>query len=144
MVLVLFYEVVARYVFTRPTIWAHETSTMLSVVLITMGWAYVQRYNKHIRIDLIYSRHSPRGKAITDVIFTSILLFPFFIAVINSAAKGVADSLLTHEVGIMSFWHPPMFPIRIFFLLGVSLFTLQSIASYIRDWYLIIRRKPLD
>ena len=76
LVLVLVYEVIARYVFNAPTIWAHETAVMLGGTVVALGWAYTHRHHGHVRVDVIYTHLSPRGKAFTDVLCAFFLLFP--------------------------------------------------------------------
>ena len=76
LVLIVSYEVMARYVFGAPTRWSYETDMMLSGTVYALAWAYALRHKAHVRIDLFYSRLSPRGKAIIDVIGALIAFFP--------------------------------------------------------------------
>ena len=66
MIAILLYEVVMRYVFDRPTVWAHETSGMLYTVYFLLGGAYTLRWGGHIQIEFLYVRLSPRKRAILD------------------------------------------------------------------------------
>ena len=52
----LTYEVVARYFFVRPTVWAAELSQLCLIwgTLLAMGWAI--RWRKHITIVALTSR----------------------------------------------------------------------------------------
>ena len=143
LVMVLVCEVTARYAFIAPTIWAHETSCMLGICIATLGWAYTHRHHGHVRVDVFYTHLSPRGKAITDVLCASLLLFPLLIVLICSAALWMWDSWSRGEVLIESFWYPPAGPIRTAVFLGLCLFALQGVAQFIRDLYLLIRNKPL-
>ena len=75
-VLVLVYEVTARYVFNAPTIWVLDTAMMIGSAIAIMGWVYTHSYHGHIRIDILYMRWSTRKRAVIDVICTSLLFFP--------------------------------------------------------------------
>ncbi len=66
--LVLTFEVVARYFFERPTIWAFDMAIFMFGYLGLLAGAYVMKEKEHITVDLIYGRFSPRGKAVLDVI----------------------------------------------------------------------------
>jgi len=143
LVLVLCYEVTARYVFTAPTIWAHETSCMLGGTIVALGWAYTHRHHGHVRVDVFYARMSPKGKAITDVLCAFFLLFPLLAILIYTAADFMWIAWLKSEVLIESYWYPPAGPIRTGMFLGLCLFALQGIAQFIRDLYLLIRNKSL-
>ena len=142
-VIVLVYESVARFVFNAPTIWAYETASMLGVAFIVLGLAYTHRHHAHIRIDVLYSRVSPRGKVIIDLICTLLLFFPLMILITRAAAQWALDALTMHEKMLMSFWMPPASPIRVTVFLGLALFTIQGVAEFIRDIYFLIKAKPL-
>jgi len=76
LVLVLCYEVTMRYVFDAPTNWVMETAMMLGGTIAALGWAYTHRHHGHVRVDVIYTHLSPRGKAIIDVVCSLVFLFP--------------------------------------------------------------------
>ena len=143
LVLVLVFEVIMRYAFTAPTIWAHQTSVMLGSTFAGLGWAYVHRHHGHVRIDVFYARLSPRGKAIVDVLCTFFLLFPLLLVLIFLATKFMWTAWVEHEVLIESYWYPPSGPIRTITVLALCLFLLQGVAQFIRDLYFVIRNKPL-
>lgn len=143
LVLVLFYEVIARYVFVAPTIWAHDTARMLGGTIVAMGLAYTHLHHGHVRIDLLYRRLSPRRKALLDVLCAFFLLFPVTIIFAYAGGNAMWDSWVEDEVLIGSFWFPPAGPVRTVVFLGFCLFVLQGVAQFIRDLYMLIRNKPL-
>jgi len=52
-VLLMVYEVVARYGFHSPTIWAHEASVALASLAFVMGGAYCMAEGTHMRIGFL-------------------------------------------------------------------------------------------
>ena len=52
-VLVMVWEVVARYAFGAPTIWAHEVSVGLAAIGFVAGGAFCMAEGTHMRIDLL-------------------------------------------------------------------------------------------
>lgn len=62
----LTYEVLARYFFTKPTIWAAELSQLCLIwgSLIAMAWALGAR--RHIAVDAVVSHLSPTVRRWTD------------------------------------------------------------------------------
>lgn len=52
--LILIQEVVLRYVFNAPTIWAHETTIFLTGMAFVFGGLYCAARDRHIRVVLIY------------------------------------------------------------------------------------------
>jgi len=139
LVLVLSFEVVMRYVFDRPTIWAHEMSMMLGVFIVTIGWAWVHLNHGHVRVDVFYTRLSPRGKAITDIVAFLIFFLPLLAVLIAAAGRMAWDAYVFDEVLMTSFWYPPALPIRIVVLVGLVLFLVQGIAEFARDVYVVVK-----
>jgi TRAP-type mannitol/chloroaromatic compound transport system permease small subunit len=64
----ILYEVVARGVFNRPTIWANETSIYLSAAAYLLGGGYGLLRLGHVRIDLVYGVLSPGPRRVADIV----------------------------------------------------------------------------
>jgi TRAP-type C4-dicarboxylate transport system permease small subunit len=60
-------DVVARYVFNSPTMWADEMASYLLIAIVFLGLAYNLRTDGHIRIDVITTHMPPRLRLIFDV-----------------------------------------------------------------------------
>ena len=144
LVLVGAYDAIMRYVFSAATIWAYETSIMMGAVLYALAFAYDHSHNFHIRIDIFYLRLSPRGRAILDVVCFAIFFLPLMTLLSKNAVEWAYRGWAISEVMVESYWYPPASPVRTAVALGICLFTLQGLAIFIRDLYLVIRGKPLD
>src|SRR5699024_2592815 len=68
MIGVLMIEIVARYFLNAPTIWAHETSTMLYGGFCILAGCYTLRHRGHVRSEVIWDLLPDRGKALCDTI----------------------------------------------------------------------------
>jgi len=143
LVVVFVYEVIMRYIFNAPTIWAYETSVMLGGTIYVLGWAFVHRHHAHVRVDVFYARLSPRGKAAIDVTCALLFLFPLLIILLDVSASFTWHAWIKHERLIETYWMPPAAPFRTVVMIGLSLFALQSVAQFIRDLSLLIRNKTL-
>jgi hypothetical protein len=77
MVLSLVYEVVARYVFDAPTLWAYDMTFMLYGSFFMLGSAYTLQCQGHIRTDSLYAGWSPRTQGIVDAICYVVMFMPF-------------------------------------------------------------------
>ena len=71
------YEVVARYVFNAPTIWAYEIGYLMTGSGFLLGMAYALSRDAHIRIDVFSVNMTQRTKAIIDIVCYVGLLLPF-------------------------------------------------------------------
>ena len=138
------FDVMMRYVFNAPTVWAYETMIMLGGATYAFGWAYDHLHKAHIRVDVLYAHLSPRRKALTDVICTAVFFFPLIAILIKTSLWWARRAWSLGEVMIESYWYPPAAPFRTAIAVGICLFALQGAAQFIRDLYFVIRRKALD
>lgn len=142
--LVLCYEVVLRHGFGAPTIWAFTVSRILGCTIVVLGAAYTLLHNRHVRVDVFYSRLSPKAKAIVDMICALIFFFPLMYVLIRTSADYMLFSLSMGQVIKWTPWYPPVAPLRAVILVGFCLLTLQGVAQFIRDLNLVIRNKTYD
>jgi TRAP-type mannitol/chloroaromatic compound transport system permease small subunit len=132
MISVLMLEIIARYFLNSPTIWAHETSTMLYGAFCMLAGAYTLRHRGHVRSEVIYGLMGPRGKAFCDtIIFTLglVVLGVFF----KMSVEFAADSWAVREYSNKSIWQPAIYPIKTVIPLAVGLLILQNIAELLRS-----------
>jgi C4-dicarboxylate transporter DctQ subunit len=60
-------DVVARYAFNSPTMWADEMASYLLIAIVFLGLAHNLRSDGHIRIDVITNLLSPRARLLLEV-----------------------------------------------------------------------------
>jgi TRAP-type mannitol/chloroaromatic compound transport system permease small subunit len=92
-----------------------------------------------VRIDVLYGRLSKRGQAALDVIMNILLMFPLMGALTYAAGSWMVRSWVEGERWFWSIWYPPLGPVRTMVFLGLVLFTLQVLAVFVRDVYLLVR-----
>ena len=135
-----YYEVLARYLFNSPTNWVHESMFLMfgMFYLISGGYAYMT--DSHVRVDIFYSRMSPRGKALTDIltsvfffIFAGTLLVTGWIFMMDSIGSGVAG-----EVSITE-WAIQYWPVKITIVIGAVLLLVQGLAKLAGDVAVLAR-----
>ncbi|MGB1922754.1 MAG: TRAP transporter small permease subunit, partial [Alcanivorax sp.] len=68
--------VVLRYGFGIGNIALQESLTYLHGSLFMLGIAYTLAEDEHVRVDVLYQRFSPRGRAWVNVLGTLFLLLP--------------------------------------------------------------------
>lgn len=142
MVAILCYEVLLRYVFDAPTIWAHETTKQLFGVYAVLLGAYCLRYGHHVRIDVIYGATPKRTQAIFDSI-TTLFIFLFLALMLWRGALSAADSFKIGEVPHVIPFKPPLWPLRASIPLAAALAFLQALANWIRSLTMAFTGKEL-
>jgi len=137
----IFYEIIARYVFTKPTIWASELMIYFCAILYVLGAAWTMQVGRHVKIDMVYGRLSARGQRILDLI-----TFPFFtlylVMLLWVGFQFAAESIAIRETSGTP-WDPPIYPIKSIFVIGCVMLLLQGSAKFIRDIYFVKNGKDL-
>ncbi len=132
------FEVVARYLLNRPTIWVHETSAMLMGAYIIFGGAYTLYTGGHVNMDVAYGHLLPKNKALIDVItFWLFLLFCGALLWMGGDSAWRALRSLEHSGSI---WNPPIYPFKLILPVGVFLLLLQGLAKFVRDAITLVRK----
>lgn len=130
-VLVLFFEVIMRYVFNMPTMWVHETSNYFFGALFVLGGAYTLLHKAHVNVEILHVRFPIRVRAAVDILTAGVFFFLFGIIFwfgIQLAAISLTNLEISHTV-----WGPPVYPIKIMVPIGTLFILLQGLAKLIRD-----------
>ncbi len=86
--LIIAYEVVARYGFNAPTIWAHDTTTALCAVGFLISGVYTLQRRQHIRITFVTDKLPASARRWLDVINGVIIVA--FLALLTFEGVGQA------------------------------------------------------
>lgn len=131
MFLLLLLEVVARYVFSAPTVWATELTQMLFGAYIMLSGGYLLVHRRHVTVDIFYARFSPRRKAAVDII-TSVLFFLFMLVLLKEG-WAMAEEAVSRMETSHSAWNPPIWPLKLTIPIGTVLLLLQGIVKLVQD-----------
>jgi TRAP-type C4-dicarboxylate transport system permease small subunit len=124
------YEVVARYVFNAPTIWAEEMSRFFQVWAVYLGAAYVLRYKHLIRITLLTDRIGPSGRRIAEA-FSLIIIGTFCVVAIAWGIEIVAESVRLNRT-TSTMLDVPQWMTELAIPVGCGLLLLQCVAQLVR------------
>ena len=138
-VFVYYYEVLARFVFNSPTNWVHESMFLMFGMQYMISGAYAYREDQHVRVDVIYSKFSPRGKAIADII-TSVFFFIFTLTMAWTGWRFAADAVGNRETSFTE-WGIQYWPVKLTLPLGAALIALQGVSKLIKDIAIVTRTK---
>lgn len=127
---VLLWSIIAKAM-GRPPLWTQEMAQFTMVAYFVLGGAYSLQLGANVRMDLLYSRWSPRQRAAADVI--TVFAMIFFLGVILWG--GIESTVYALDISerSRSVWRPYLAPIKIVICIGVFLMILQSVAFLIRD-----------
>jgi C4-dicarboxylate transporter DctQ subunit len=126
-------DVVARYVFNRPTMWADEMASYLLIAIVFLGLAHNLRTDGHIRIDVVTNLLSLRSRAMLEafayavgLVFACVLVLGTWTRFENFWTRGtMSDSPLMTPLWIA------MVPV----VLGSIVFGLAMIIGFINSFH---------
>lgn len=119
-------------VFFHPSNWTVEMAQFVMVAYFALGGAYTLKEGDHVRMDLLYSGFTMRGKVRTDL-FTSVVLIGFLVIM---QIGGVSSLIYAIGYGEKSFssWAPLMWPIKVVLNIGIFFTLLQAVSIFFKDW----------
>lgn len=133
-VLIMFYEVVRRYIFEKPTLWVNEMSLWIGGIIYLLAGLYVMQQRGHIRMFILYDIVPRPVQKVFDIIST--LLICLFAAAIVWGGYNEAVTKFFRWETFGTAWDPPIpATIKPLILITVVLIGLQSISNLIRDWH---------
>lgn len=127
----LSFEVIARYVFNSPTIWAMDMSLQFLCALGALGGAYALLFNQHVRVDVFWGSWSVKTRAIVDL-FTSVLFFIFMCFMVYQTVIMAQDSWMFQE-RMASVFAPPLYYVKTLIPIGSILLLLQGVSKLFHD-----------
>jgi TRAP-type mannitol/chloroaromatic compound transport system permease small subunit len=109
-----------------------EAQWYLFSVVFLLGAAYTLRHEGHVRVDVIFSRFSAKGKAWIDLAGTVLFLIPFCVLMIWVSIPSVEHSWAVMEMspdpgGL------PRYPIKTLIPIAFFLLILQALSMTVRS-----------
>ena len=132
-VCVMMYEVILRYVFERPTLWANEMSLWLAGFVFILAGFYAMQQRSHIRIYLLYDMFPRSVQRICDTVSTVLIVGFAFFLVYGGYGEAKAKMLRWETFGT-AFDPPIPATLKPLVLIVVILVAIQSVLNLIADW----------
>lgn len=132
-VIVMFYEVVSRYLFSRPTLWANELSLWIASFVFLFAGLYAMQQRSHIRIYIVYDIMPRWLQKASDVM--SLLLIVGFTFALVWGGYGDAKTRMMRMETFGTAWDPPLpGTVKPAILFIIFLVALQAVSNLIADW----------
>lgn len=139
----LTYEVLVRYLFNAPTIWAYDVTYMLYGAHFMLGAAHTLYSGGHIRTDILYGTWSPRTQGAVDAVLYLFLFFPAMFFFLTSGWEEALVSIKVLETSDASPWRPPLYPFKTVIPVAAALLLLQGISEFLKSIYAAWRGRRL-
>jgi TRAP-type mannitol/chloroaromatic compound transport system permease small subunit len=121
----------SRTFFDLSYIWVVETAQFVMTAYYLLGGGYSMQLDAHVRMDLLYTRWTPRTRAAVDAVTVCFLLFYLGVLLVG----GISSTQYAIEYGQKNYssWAPPLAPIKIVMVIGITLMLLQVSAVFFKD-----------
>lgn len=142
MVLVGGFNTIVRYLdkFTGMGISSNmylELQWYLFSLLFLLGASYALKHDEHVRVDILYSKLSVRGKAWVNLLGTIVLLFPFCILMLWVSWPAVINSWAVME-GSPDPGGLPRYPIKTVIPIAFVLILGQGFSWLVRNLAIVL------
>lgn len=135
----LTYEVLARYAFNAPTIWAYDVTYMLYGAHFMLGATYTLYKGGHIRTDIFYGKWSPRTQGLIDAGLYLLFFFPGIFFFFRSGWIEALYSISIGETSDASPWRPPLYPFKTVIPATAVLLLIQGLSEFLKSVYAVRR-----
>jgi TRAP-type mannitol/chloroaromatic compound transport system permease small subunit len=139
----LTYEVIARYLFHAPTIWAYDVAYMLYGSLFMLGAGYTLYRGGHIRTDIFYQNWSVRTRGTVDALLYLFLFFPGIALFFWMGLQEALQSWDIREVSDASPWRPIIYPFKAVIPISLLLLMIQGVSELIKSAYAALHGEEL-
>ena len=144
LVLVVFVDVVMRYLFNTSFVFTQELEWHLFGFIFLIGAGYTLLHDGHVRVDIIYQRLGPKGRAWINLIGVIFFLIPGCIMVIITSWKFMYNSWSIMEGSPDPGGIPFRFLLKGTITVGFVLITLQGLSLGIHSLMQLLGREPLE
>lgn len=120
--------VILRYGFQSGSIALQETILYIHAIFFMMGMAFTLQQDGHVRVDVFYSRLSPRHQAMIDLFGGLVFALPAMLFILWIGWDYVSDSWVIHESSAEAGGLPFLYLLKSFILIMAALMTLQILA----------------
>jgi TRAP-type mannitol/chloroaromatic compound transport system permease small subunit len=126
LVILIFVDVVLRYLFRSTAVWVTELEWHFFAVLFLLGAAYTLKHDQHVRVDVFYAKFSDRRKAF-------ILIYTSFKYALNSLGWNESSP----DPGGL----PARYIVKFVITLGFILLLLQALSLAVYSWREILKKE---
>ena len=133
--LIIAWEVAARYGFNAPTVWAHDLTIALCSVGFLLSGLYTLQRRAHIRISLVYDKLPARARRVLDAVNGLIILAFLGLLGYRSALDASKSLAIMEDAGTASQIPLPAIAKTAIFIACVLMFLLAA-----TQWWAGLRR----
>lgn len=135
MVCVVFADVIMRYAVNRSWVFMQEFEWYLFGMSYLLAAGYTMLYDEHVRVDIFYSRFSPRKKAWSDFVLLFVFFFPSCLMIIYTTWPFFRDALGVLEGSSDPGGIPARWALKGVIIVAFVILMIQGFSQAIKNFY---------
>ncbi len=135
MVLVVFGDVLSRYLFNRTYVFVQEFEWYLFATVYLMAAGYTLLWDEHVRVDIVYSKLTTRQKARLDFALYLLFFFPSCLLVIYTTWPFFVNSWRVLEGSPDPGGIPARWALKGVIIVAFAVLLLQGVSQTIKAYY---------
>ncbi len=135
MVLVVFGDVLSRYLLNRTYVFVQEFEWYLFATIYLMAAGYTLLWDEHVRVDIVYSKLTTRQKARLDFVLYLLFFFPSCLLVIYTTWPFFVNSWRVLEGSPDPGGIPARWALKGVIIVAFAVLLLQGVSQIIKAYY---------
>ncbi|MFQ5893411.1 MAG: TRAP transporter small permease subunit [Nitrospinota bacterium] len=138
------WDVTLRYLFRKGSVALQELEWHLFGPVFLLAAGYTLLHDEHVRVDIFYSRLSPKMKALIDLVGSLLFVIPLCVLLIWTSWGFVAASWRAGEESPDPGGLPARYLLKAVIPLGFLFIGLQALAMAIKSLYILLDLEGAD
>lgn len=131
MMLTITYDVAMRYLFNAPTTWSFEVNRYMLILVVFIGGGWTLPSGGHVSVDIATENLPQRKKILLDIV-TSFMAGTYVLIFLIQSVIFTYDAW-EQNVRSTEYLAWPLWPIRLFLVIGAGLLLLEYILRIIKN-----------
>ncbi|MEM9919437.1 MAG: TRAP transporter small permease subunit [Bacteroidota bacterium] len=141
LMLLVCFDVVTRYLLKDTATWIMELEWHLFALIFLIGAGYTLKHDRHVRVDLFYTRFSERDKAWVNLLGGLLFLVPWCLLIIYTSFGFALDAWQINEGSPDPGGLPARYIIKFSITIGMILLLLQALAQMAASALVLLKDK---
>ncbi len=133
--LLIVYDATMRYALHEGSVALQELEWHLFDILFLLGLAYALKHDKHVRVDILYTRFSPRFKEVIRIATMVLFVIPLGLLIVWFSWDFTLQSFVQHEGSPDPGGLCCRYVIKSFVILSFALLILQAVSETIKAFH---------
>lgn len=141
LVLIISTDVFIRYILGLSFIWITELEIYLFAFVFLFSSGYTLKHNKHVRVDVFYSKLNKKNKALIDLFGWVLFLLPWSIVVFYTSFNYALTSYSINESSPQPGGLPALYILKFSIPLGFLMLFIQGLSDMLNNVCTLLGKK---